>query len=833
MFGKTITLSDDYVSYQDIFEKVNEEVSTQSKTVLSTVKMPKQEYVNLGGALVPVAKSSTSVPFSYSLNTYSTRLLFFNLNWLQFSFEVENDSWSVAKVKFTATTTTGSQLEQTHLQIPVTDNKVIFPNTFPDQFKSLSDLKIEIYFDNDREATLDFQSIGGIDSRYGVFTLKPLVGNNSGSGMAPKHFGVKRLGIADYLKVEQSVHAYVPGEVSNIENVMASELRHKSSVSRDYSEITDTTSKSQETEQISDTTKATRTDMQTEVAKELEKQQNWEAHTRMSGKAWGWSVEVGGSYANSTAQHDSTRQAVAKSQELTERAMERVLTKVSEERIQKIIREHTETNVHEFDNRGNKTTTNPEEAVPQHITGVYRWVDKKMKNQIYNYGKRTMFEFMIPEPARLHRLALKSAKNVLTAPQDPRKPLDDKWKMTDTNVDETILKHWADEYGLTIDVNPYQEKEVYFNFDGNQSNSTQLPDNFIGTKAHVRVEYQVKKWHNGEVQADNFKGGLNWISYSGQEYDALDLSLRGSVNVNYVIDEIKTINFWITFYCQTAPEIITDWKKKSFDAIIAKYEEALKAFSDAQTAADEAAADEEAANKEKMSTYYRDMEAEVLKHNCIAYLLQNNDLKLGKGLTLGNTMQSFAVNFGDDLDAYTSLAKFMEQAMEWSIMDYTFYPYYWADSNNWQEMYLSSDLDPLFRNFLQAGMARVIVTVKPGFEDAVNFFMSTGRIWNGGEVPVIGDPMYMSIVEELRQPTGVAQGKYWITRVPTALTILQAKSVGLEMTDALPIFPENDNGENCENPLELETKSAFKPVDAVMQHGGDTSTLPSTIIKPI
>ena len=31
-------------------------------------------------------------------------------------------------------------------------------------------------------------------------------------------------------------------------------------------------------------------------------------------------------------------------------------------------------------------------------------------------------------------------------------------------------------------------------------------------------------------------------------------------------------------------------------------------------------------------------------------------------------------------------------------------------------------------------MARVVVTVKPGFEDAVNFYMSTGKIWNGGEV---------------------------------------------------------------------------------------------------
>ncbi|PSD43754.1 hypothetical protein C7E23_14140 [Elizabethkingia anophelis] len=35
------------------------------------------------------------------------------------------------------------------------------------------------------------------------------------------------MGIADYMKVEQTLHAYVPGEVSNIENVMASELRHK------------------------------------------------------------------------------------------------------------------------------------------------------------------------------------------------------------------------------------------------------------------------------------------------------------------------------------------------------------------------------------------------------------------------------------------------------------------------------------------------------------------------------------------------------------------------------------------------------------------------------
>ena len=138
-------------------------------------------------------------------------------------------------------------------------------------------------------------------------------------------------------------------------------------------------------------------------------------------------------------------------------------------------------------------------------------------------------------------------------------------------------------------------------------------------------------------------------------------------------------------------------------------------------------------------------------------------------------------------------------------------------------MYVSESTDPLFRSFLQAGMARVIVTVKPGFEDAVNFFLTTGKIWNGGEVPVIGDPMYMSIVDEMRQPTGKPQGKYWITRVPTTLTIIQDKSTGLPADKPLPIFIENDPT-NCENPSELETETSFEPRDIRLSHGTDADS---------
>ncbi|MDI9309514.1 MAG: hypothetical protein QM535_04815 [Limnohabitans sp.] len=231
-----------------------------------------------------------------------------------------------------------------------------------------------------------------------------------------------------------------------------------------------------------------------------------------------------------------------------------------------------------------------------------------------------------------------------------------------------------------------------------------------------------------------------------------------------------------------------------------------------------------------MGKFYRYMEHDVLRHNCIAYLLQDylSPKTVGQSYTVGDKMENFAVKLGDDLDKYAALAKFMEQAFEWEIMDYTFYPYYWANRAKWQEMYVSESMDPLFRSFLQSGIARVIVTVRPGFEAAVQFFLETGLIWNGGEVPVIGDPLYLSIADEMRKPLGKPQGKYWITKLPTTLTILQDKSTGLAVPEgqALPVFPEA-NPANCENPTELETKSSFDSRDISLGiEIGKPSTLP-------
>jgi len=70
-----------------------------------------------------------------------------------------------------------------------------------------------------------------------------------------------------------------------------------------------------------------------------------------------------------------------------------------------------------------------------------------MKNQIFNYGKRTMFEFMIPEPAKLHRLAYANA-DTLKPPVDPRKAPAPHTMANASSSTKTLLEYWANIYGF-------------------------------------------------------------------------------------------------------------------------------------------------------------------------------------------------------------------------------------------------------------------------------------------------------------------------------------------------------------------------------------------------
>lgn len=62
---------------------------------------------------------------------------------------------------------------------------------------------------------------------------------------------------------------------------------------------------------------------------------------------------------------------------------------VKESRTVTVVTESVKTSLHGFNNTAGTT----------HIRGIYRWVDKKYKAQLFDYGKRLFLKFDVPEPA--------------------------------------------------------------------------------------------------------------------------------------------------------------------------------------------------------------------------------------------------------------------------------------------------------------------------------------------------------------------------------------------------------------------------------------------------
>ncbi|WP_334126345.1 hypothetical protein [Empedobacter brevis] len=802
---------DEYESFHDVLKAVEEKIALQDQLIVANTEVEKQQFLNVGGVFLPVSNTGINLKLP-EYNLCTKRKNDTGIYDIDFSFQVPDQSFVIKNVSYVIedeikafthygesfnVEKVGNKIKLTNLVTDGDNNLEVFPTT---------DITFNIKINFTNGLVYDFVKIPIV---YDGCTKKD---SPSEGSFIPSGFGVRRLGIADYLKVEQSTHAYVPGEVAHIENIMAREYREKSTRRLSRTEDTTTLSSETEREQLTDTTTATRFEMQTEIAKMMS--ETTDVATYANGKKWG--IEMGASFANNRSKEESFRAATTQAQDITARALDRIVSKVKEERVRKVVEEFEENNMHGFDNRkGN-----------QHVVGVYRWVDKIMKNQIFNYGKRMMFEFMIPQPSKIHRLAMTNMNptEVIEKPVDPRiYDKDSKFNLTDySKIDSNTLKFWGSYYNVEL---PNYTDEIYIgkaiSFTSGESGNgnddwdevfakddfIEIPEGYTTTHTKIKM-YSPAEPNKGKgvivgnhffmdsvekLQAiSNYEGQIP-ISMSQVGYHA------GSVNI-----EVKCV--------------LTEYGRRLlFNKIITAYEEALAAYDRKVQDAEETASN----IKETNANFYRQIESDVLKHNCMAYLV--DPTALGTDLILnGDHLNDIQVKLNKNLDDYTSLAKFMEQAFEWDIMSYNFYPYFWGAKKDWGELYQSESIDPLFRSFLQSGMARVVVTVKPGFEDAVQFYMSTGKIWNGGEVPVIGDPLYLSLVDEMREPTGEKVGKFWLTRIPTSLNILQAQSIGLEVSEALPFTPEN--AVDCENPEMLVDagKFPFKNENALL-NGGESS----------
>lgn len=627
-----------------------------------------------------------------------------------------------------------------------------------------------------------------------------------------KLFGVKQIGVLEYKRVEQTICCYVAGEVSHIENIMAREYKEKTSRTLNRTEIIQEDTKETEVENLKDTTSTDRYEMQKEISQVLQEEQSrqiavnagLDVSTKIPPANTTIGVNVGTdmSFSNSTSQTNSLNISESFAKEVTERALERVIDKTISKRTSRILREHEETDKHGFDNR----------AGDKHVTGIYRWVDKIYKNELVNYGKRLLYDFMVPEPSRNFKKWIVAGQQQDPPPGPlPIKPKDVtsfgiiNW----TSINKGNYAKVAAEYGADVEPcpdsyisiirgygdTPGQLATEKFVSNGGYKYVFEIPEGYQCTsykytwshswhgddkdsvRASVKVGESIKTFPTNTFLASYISPVITPSSTASAETD---------LGVSVEVRDVGAFSLNVRAYCELKSDVYQAWQQTTYMAIITAYKKRLEEYNNLLAASAQQPIDTQP-DYNYNPGIGRSLEKRELKRICIEMMLRPFGYQpVGwKHYYAGTHHDIVKQDFA--LEYRSMYVKFMEEAFSWDLMSYYFYPYYWGGEEQWETLINeSSTSDPLFEAFLQSGMARVSVPVRIGYEKAVTYFLSTGIVWPTNYASTDGDvsDLYLSIAELLEIEEGCVEAR-WKTRVPTALTILQSSSAPLD-EDGLP-----------------------------------------------
>ena len=714
--------------------------------------------------------------------------------------------------------------------------------------------------------------VGGGDDLRRLLTAAPIIHPifSRLSRLRTPFNQIQPLGVGDLKVVKQWLVEYVPGEISHVATVMKGETNERTTRRLDKTE--------EQFASMSERSGETTTDTQTTDRLELKREAENVVKTELQARADAnltfkpntmIQIGVSGSLAYGRSTQDSAKSAQQLAREVIDKAVSRVQTRVTDQRSITRAFENEETVKHGFTNT--KGTG--------HINGFYRFIDKRYCAQLFNYGKRLMFEFIVPEPAGfLVESRLRAFEAATDAPTRPKRSEPEvlnlgftasqidrlKWQELRGKYDLSSLgpypedlkrvllvntetstvffeekdivgtndKWWAKSYAVRLDAPGYEIRRV------RRSGSLYYVEGHPSGPPRWRDHNFYNLWLNGQLVKQEDHSASDYRAFYTPN-DDIDLTsapipVVGSENV-LALEFQQVKNYALTFSLELAPSAdhIAAWRTNVFKAVQAKEQELVDAHNrEAELVYNAELADYRRAVQALRATAINDLlqgGAEAtnrrvilreLRRLCLAELTKEFDAdtsndRLSDLETVGTWDVKFSmrkpkvtensdrsVTFGyepqtgdakypatrlDEARTKGHQVQFLEQAFEWDLLGFLFYPYFWATPPKWVDlMSREDDADPTYTAFLQAGSARVLVAVSPGYEDAVIHYLATGEPWDGGEAPVIGDPLYVPLYEELRDETddlqnATAEGEPWSFVVPTSL-------VYLDGGDKLPVI---------------------------------------------
>lgn len=570
-------------------------------------------------------------------------------------------------------------------------------------------------------------------------------------------------GVGELFVIRQHILGYATGEVSHVENVLPGETRERTHRRLRQQEDTTTTEQENVTEDEKSLQTTTRAELDREVQSTIKRQFDYGATAQVSGDYGKIEFSASGHVQGSSASETASKTAQKVASEVIETSRQKVTEKVRTERVRRTLEEIEETNVHKFS--GEQLT------VP--MNGVYQWIDKVYRNEVWSYGARTMYEVVVPEPAA-------GIIAAVTAPDAPATVLVERPKDLNISIatlDPATVARQCALYGVTEEIDPYPEPlftgvafsqsadaSAHNNFYA-ETKDIDVPDGYVPVEGWIAVRARgegntpligvtigdvSKQYKTDNIKADAVPTSAEYFTFPLPQGPTLK-KLQAAV----ALDDYSTFAISVLIHCRPSPAKLDTWRHSAYAAIRSAYDARLGEWREYQSQVDFEKPDYTARLFGKNPESSRVLARTELQR-CVIEVFRNQSLDydlVREGTTADPIPRTEFASLSDTAPEIL----FLSQAFEWSNMTFVLYPYFFGRRNEWPFKLGLADTDANLIEFLKAGAARVQVPVRPGWEAAVDHYMITREPFFGQGMPEIGDPLYLPYLDEARDAMGASQ----------------------------------------------------------------------------
>jgi hypothetical protein len=416
---------------------------------------------------------------------------------------------------------------------------------------------------------------------------------------------------------------------------------------------------------------------------------------------------------------------------------------------------------HGTDDTSFRTITNPFDD--RAIRVDYYRMMRKWRVDLYRYGLRLTFDIAVPNPgARLW------ARHRELVALDTRIQEAFSFSLTEDQITETNWPALSKQFGVAVEAPPPPTTQVPYSHRYEANKDVDGPIEFVAPPGYdMTNEFKgtIEYWGPAGIpemiwpdpgsmssQLTQSSPGVGIIHVAGK-----GVAGREKLMVPFMRTNQYTVQVALVAGARRAVKTFTDWQLKAWTA-----------FRDAEFAryqAEHALLQEQRdqlwlllSGKDTLSL--RRLERDELMRCVLTWLIGPNfetaPNDVGQIIKFAMDSDSDALDKPDDqpqpnrtltptqwgtVSGFGDLVKFVHHAVEWENLLYFLYPYFWGSDDLARQKLLFEHGDAGHRDFLRAGYARVVVPIRPGFEESFTQLIDTGS--PGGSSP------YVTIAEEV------------------------------------------------------------------------------------